>query len=170
MIRVGTAGSLQPGQRAGDLVIATAAVRADGVTPQYAPPEFPAVAHVDTVMALQAAATARAVRHHVGVVVSTDSFYSELEPDRLPVGPELRSQWRAYRAAGALASEMECSALFILGSVLRIRTGGLMVCVNESPMPPEGLPADPPKLDPLIDTAVDALRRLIAADRILPPT
>ena len=165
LIRVGSAGSMQPGQRVGDLVIATAAVRAEGVTPQYAPMEVPAVAHLDIVNALREAAVERANPHHVGVVVSNDSFYSEMEADRMPLGPEIKARWAAYVKAGVLASEMECSALFMIGAVLRIRTGGIVVCVNETPVPedmphPGSLP-----LDNLIDTAVLALRRLIAADR-----
>ena len=165
LIRVGSAGSMQPGQRIDDLVVATAAVRAEGVTPQYAPMEVPAVAHVDVVGALRAAAEERGFAHHVGVVVSNDSFYSEMEADRMPLGPEIKARWSAYVKSGVLASEMECSALFIIGSVLRIRTGGVVVCVNETPVPedmphPGALP-----LDNLIDTAALALRRLIAADR-----
>ena len=40
MIRVGTAGSMQPGLGMGDLVIASAAVRAEGTSALYAPIAF----------------------------------------------------------------------------------------------------------------------------------
>ena len=166
MIRVGSAGSMQPGQHIGDLVIATSAVRAEGVSPQYAPIEVPAAAHLDVINALRDAARERNNAHHVGVVISNDSFYSEMEADRMPLGPQIKARWSAYVKAGVLASEMECSALFIIGAILRIRTGGIVVCVNETPVPedmphPGALP-----LDNLIDTATLALRRLITADRV----
>ena len=42
-LRFGTAGAMKPGIGDGDLVIAEAAVRDDGVTQQLLPPEYPAV-------------------------------------------------------------------------------------------------------------------------------
>ena len=41
MLRLGTAGAMQPGIGDGDLVIAEACVRDDGVTHQLVPPEYP---------------------------------------------------------------------------------------------------------------------------------
>jgi len=61
--------------RLGDLIIGTAAVRFDGASRWYAPPEYPAAAHWLVVRALVEAAESLGVRHHVGVVASTDSFY-----------------------------------------------------------------------------------------------
>lgn len=171
MIRVGTSGSMQPAQRIGDLVIASAAVRDEGTSRQYAPLAFPAVAHLDVVNALRDAARSAGRRHHVGVVQSKDSFYGEMEAARMPVAAELQASWEASVRAGALASEMECSALFVIGSILRIRTGGIVVLVNETPVT-ESMPSPLHlPLEPMIETAVGSLRRLIALDRAaaLPP-
>ena len=55
-IRVGTSGGMQPHQKPGDLAIVTAAIRDEGTTMHYMPPEFPAVANVDVVTALREAA------------------------------------------------------------------------------------------------------------------
>ena len=55
-IRIGTCGGIDLKVRSGDVVIATGAVRQDGTSHEYAPPEFPAVANFDTVAALVAAA------------------------------------------------------------------------------------------------------------------
>lgn len=52
-IRVGTSGGMQPEVCGGDLVIATGAVRAEGTTREYAPIEYPAVAHYEVVKALE---------------------------------------------------------------------------------------------------------------------
>ena len=56
LIRVGTCGAMQNFLRNGDLVIAQAAVRDEGTSAQYVPLSYPAVAHLDTVLALQSAA------------------------------------------------------------------------------------------------------------------
>ena len=42
---------------------------------------------------------------------------------------ELNSKWKAWIACGALASEMESAALFIVGSVRRVRTGSVMLVI-----------------------------------------
>ncbi len=165
LIRVGTCGGMQPQVRWGDLVIAQAAVRDEGTSFQYVPAGYPAVAHVDVVHALRAAAAERVGGHHVGLVQSKDSFYGEMEPDRMPVALELRARWDAWIRAGVLASEMECATLFVVGAVRRARTGAALVVVNETPLTREMPPPSQLPLDALLDTGVAALRRLIAADR-----
>jgi uridine phosphorylase len=162
LIRVGTCGGMQASVRWGQLVVAQAAVRDEGTTLQYVPVGFPAVAHVEVVDALRAAASARVGVHHVGVVQSKDSFYGEMEPDRMPVAAHLKASWDAWVRAGVLASEMECATVFVVAATRGVRAGAVLVCVNETPltreMPP---PSDLPLAD-LLDTGVDAVRRLIA--------
>jgi uridine phosphorylase len=165
LIRVGTCGGMQPQVRWGDLVVAQAAVRDEGTTAQYVPAGFPAVAHVDVVHALRAEAAERVGPHHVGVVQSKDSFYGEMAPDRMPVAAELRQRWDAWIRGGVLASEMECAALFVVAAVRRVRAGAALVCINETPLTREMPPPSELPLDALIDTAVGAVRRLIARDR-----
>ena len=55
-IRVGTSGHIQKDIKSGDLAIITAAIRDEGTSKHYMPIEFPAVADIDLVMALQRAA------------------------------------------------------------------------------------------------------------------
>ena len=56
LLRVGTAGSLQPQSlRVGHLVIPTASVRDEGTSPCYTPPEVPAVASTEIVSAIHQA-------------------------------------------------------------------------------------------------------------------
>lgn len=169
LVRVGTCGGMQPQVHWGDLVIPQAAVRDEGTTAQYVPSGFPAVAHVDVLDALRAAATARDVRHHAGVVQSKDSFYGEMEPERMPVGARLAARWDSFIRAGVLASEMECATLFVVAAVRRVRAGAALVCINETPLEHEMPPPSELPLDTLLDTAVDAVRRLIAADRATTP-
>jgi uridine phosphorylase len=165
IVRVGTCGGMQPGQRRGDVVIAQATVRDEGTSRQYVPIEWPAVAHVEVVEALLAQARASGVRWHVGVVQSKDSFYGEMEPARMPASAELQAHWEAWTRIGVLASEMECAALFTAAATLRMRAGAVLGVVNATPLH-EAMP-EPGELpiDALIDVAVGAVRRLIAADR-----
>ena len=165
-IRVGTSGGMQPGMRTGELAIVSAAIRDEGTSLQYLPIEFPAVADLDVVLALREAARRTGALARTGVSQSKDSFYAEVEPDRQPIAPELHEQWQAYIAGGAICSEMEASAIFVIAAIHRVRAGGLMVCFGAPDMTPEEIEAsaDQFSLDPLIDTAVEALRVLIERD------
>jgi uridine phosphorylase len=116
LVRVGSAGSLQPDAvRAGDLVIATGAVRDESASDAYAPREVPALAHLDWVQALQRAALARGLgdRTFAGLVHTKDSLYGR----EFTMGPRAAAN-QAYmaelRALGVVATEMESSHLFLL--------------------------------------------------------
>ncbi len=165
-IRVGTSGGIQPEVLSGDLVIATSAVRMDGTGTEYAPIEYPAVAHFDVIHALQYAASASGQRFHIGVVQCKDSFYGQHEPETMPVCPELTDKWNAWLKCGALASEMESATLFIVAAVRRVRIGTILLVLGNQTRRAMGL-EDIQVHDTAscIHVAVDALRRLIAADR-----
>jgi uridine phosphorylase len=116
LIRVGTAGSLTDDVVAGDLVVVLGGARAEVVSRQLVPLEMPAMADVDVSAALWDVACAQGGRVHRGVGVSVDAFYRGV----LDLGFDV------YAAAGALCVEMECSALFIVGLLRRIRTGAIV--------------------------------------------
>ena len=165
LIRVGSCGAMQPGLRLGDVIVAQAAVRDEGTSAQYVPLAWPAVAHLDVVDALRAAATAAGVRHHVGTVQSKDSFYGEMDPGRMPIAAQLQARWKAWVGAGVLASEMECAALLTVAAVRRVRAGAALAVVNAAPTV-DAMP-DPARLpiDALIEVAVEAMRRLARVPR-----
>ena len=117
MLRLGTAGALQPGIGDGDLVVAEGCIRDDGVTQQLVPPEFPAVCSPEAVLALTAAARERQAPHHRGLVWTRAAFYPGLLPVPMP----------AYVAAGVLAIEMELAALLVHGALTGVATGGVLV-------------------------------------------
>jgi uridine phosphorylase len=154
-IRVGTSGLMQPFMHSEDLVVVSGAVRDEGTASHYMPLAFPAIADLDVVECLRQACEARGQRHHVGLSHSKDSFYAEVQPDRMPLSATLKEQWNAWVMGGVLCSEMEAAALFVICSVLHKRAGGLMVALNETPS----------SLEPLCQTAVEGVRRLIALDR-----
>jgi len=162
LIRVGTAGSIAKDLHTGDLVVARAAVRDEGTSGAYVPPIFPAIADHAVVSSLMAAAAASGYRYRAGVVRSADSFYSDIAPESMAYQPTPLSVWQR---AGVLASEMEAAALFVVSSLRSARAGAIMAVVNATEVPVETGKVVSLSLDPLIETAIDGVRRLIQADR-----
>lgn len=157
-IRVGTSGSIQTDTPSGHLAIVTAAIRDEGTTSHYLPIEFPAIAHPQIVDALSSAAKTMGAETLRGVSQSKDSFYGEVEPDRMPMASRLKDRWLAWRRGGAICSEMEASALFILSSMYGARAGGVMHMMGVGP------DLDP-RREKLLSTAVESLRVLIRQDK-----
>ena len=165
-IRVGTCGGMQTEVKSGDVVIATAAVRMEGTSREYAPIEFPAVADLDVTNALVKAADKLKLPCHTGVVQCKDSFYGQHEPEAMPVGYELRDKWEAWKKMGALASEMESAALFIVGGYLRVKVGTVLLVMANQEREAAGL-SNPVVHDTesAISVAVEAVRYLIKEEK-----
>ncbi len=161
-IRVGTSGAMQPGMQLGDLAIVTGAIRDEGTTRQYLPIEFPAVADFTVVNALIKAASQLGARYFVGISHTKDSFYGEVEPDRMPIATELKARWNAWVAGGAICSEMEAAAILVLSSVYRKRAGGVMTVIGSDTATLINQKTSP---DLMIQVAVEAIRILIESDR-----
>jgi len=158
LIRVGTAGSLCDGVRAGDLVVPIAAVRGEGASRQLVPLEVPAVADPDVSAALWEAARALGGGVHRGVGVSVDAFYRGV----LDLGLD------AYAASGAICVEMECSALYIVALLRRVRAGSILAIDGDARSASAGQ-HDPHRdlirdaVDREIGVALDAAARLAEA-------
>jgi uridine phosphorylase len=159
-IRVGTSGAIQPDTPSGTLAIVTAAIRDEGTSSHYLPMEFPAIADPLIVDALTEAARRVNAPWQRGVTQSKDSFYGEVEPERMPMAGHLAERWNAWVAGGAICSEMEASTIFVISAIHRARAGGVMHVHNDA----TGGEVDP-KREHLLATAVEALRVLIAHDR-----
>lgn len=159
-IRVGTSGAIQPDITTETLGVVQAAIRDEGTTLHYLPVEFPAVAHPDVVAALRWAAERSGLPVRVGVAQSKDSYFGQHERDRMPVAARLAERWDAWARGGAICSEMEAAALFIVASVLGVRAGAIVTIHPLHDGRPEVAPLEPP-LDVLIDTAVSAMTELI---------
>ncbi len=101
-IRVGTCGALNGNFALGELVVAGEAIAADGTSKALGAGERVAA---DPTLTQALGGSAR-------TVVSTDLFY---EPD-----PQREHGWRA---AGAVAVEMEAATLFAAGDLLEIQVG-----------------------------------------------
>jgi len=120
IIRVGTCGGLQPDIRSGDLVVATAAVQNTGYGRETVPDGYPAVADATLALALWRATTTAARPARTGLVLTRDSFYPGVATPAVP-------DYRVLSQARVLAVEMECAALFLVGSLRGVATAAVLV-------------------------------------------
>jgi DeoD family purine-nucleoside phosphorylase len=112
LLRVGTCGALDETLALADLVVAAGLVASDGASralgaPERIPPSRQLFA------ALQAAATPEA---RIGPVACTDLFYGDRD-DRV----------RRWRAAGAVAVEMESAAVFAVAARRNLEAASLLL-------------------------------------------
>lgn len=128
-IRVGTCGSLQPGVDVGDLAITTATVREEGTSVQYVPLSYPAVADLDVTLALREAARRCGFRAHTGIGQTKDAFYTEGAKD-LPMFEAQEERWRCWERSNVISTSMEAAALFVVGSIRKVRVGEVMAVIG----------------------------------------
>ena len=161
-IRIGTCGGMQEEVMGGDVVIASAAVRMEGTSREYAPIEYPAVSDYTVLSKMAECAREMGISYHVGVVQSKDSFFGQHESAIMPVSYELQNKWEAYLKMGCLASEMETAALFTVGQFLRVRVGACFLCLANQERAKKGL-SNPVAHDTeaAIKLAVNSISRLI---------
>jgi len=133
-IRIGTCGTFQDHVQMGDLAIFDAAMRYDGASSLYVPPEFPAVASLDVTQALTKAAQTVGVRYHVGITRSADSFYACHARPGSSFNGFWQSNWAEHFAdlqrLGVLGAEMEASIIFVLTRVWGLRAGAVAVVLD----------------------------------------
>lgn len=168
-IRTGTCGGIDLDVQAGDVVIATGAVRFEHTSLEYAPLEFPAVADFGVTACLAQSAGEMGLRYHTGVVQCKDSFYGQHSPEASPVFYELKQKWESWKRLGVKASEMESAALFVVAAALRCRCGSCFHVVWNQEREAAGL-GQPMTEDTstAVHLAVHALRRLIQSDHKSP--
>jgi DeoD family purine-nucleoside phosphorylase len=149
LVRVGTTGALQADVRLGDLIIATASTPTDGTTATfmggkpYAPAADFALTH-----ALVHAAEKLGVPFRVGPIATIDVF-SHYHPDPNFVRP--------WREAGALAVEMEASALFYLAASRGVQAAclGVVVDVDTGEANQEHTYLSPAELETAVERMID---------------
>jgi uridine phosphorylase len=130
-VRVGTCGSMQASVRAGDIVLSSGAVRDDGTSHAYLPPEIPAVPTFGLAQALLEEAERRGVQLRVGVTHCKDAYYAE-KPDGFPRAAQWRDRWVELKAASVLATEMEAAALFAVAAARSWSAAAMFVAVDDS--------------------------------------
>lgn len=116
IVRIGSAGGMNPALDLGDIVIAQGACTDSNYAAQYElPGTFAPIADYDLLSRAVAIARREGFRHMVGNVVSSDVFYS--------ASPERGQKWLSM---GVLAAEMECAALYMNAAYLKKQALGLL--------------------------------------------
>lgn len=132
-IRLGGSGGFGDKVKPGDLVIASGAVRAEGMTRAYIDAGFPAASHYEVVCAMAEAAEQVGHPYHIGVTVSCDSDY--VGGGRPSVGGYMQP-WNiqhadVYNRAGCLNGDRESSAIITLSNLFG-RRGGSVCSVSDN--------------------------------------
>ena len=170
-IRVGTSGGIDLKVAGGDLIVASGAIRGDGTSKEYIPEEYPAVPDYEVLNALKTAGDKLSSGEignncHVGVIQSKDSFYGEIEPEKMPIAEHLVNRWAAYVRCGCLTSEMEAATIFSVAIARHVRAGAVLTALWNVERTKAGLP-DPvcESSERAIQCAVEAIKLLIESDR-----
>lgn len=165
-IRVGTATAMDLDILAGDIVIATGAIRHDGTSKEYMPIDFPAVPDFDVLSSLVESAKNKKARYRTGIVHCKDSFYGQKSAERMPLRNKLISDWNAYKDGGALCSEMESATLFVVGGYRKVRVGSVIAIASNQEREKQGLKSNVNSDTTLaIEIAIDAIKKLIVEDK-----
>lgn len=126
LIRVGTAGSINPDVHVRELVLAQAAATNSKIIrndfPEY---DFPQIADFDLLDKAYHIAKDLGMTTHVGSVLSSDVFYSSMPERNLKLG-----------TLGVKAIEMEAAALYYLAAQYQVQALGIMT-VSDSLVHPE---------------------------------
>lgn len=145
-LRIGTAGTLQPGLiKIGDTINVQASVRDEDTSRRYAPIEVPAIASLEFVSSSIVAAEHLNLSQHLytGVVHCKSSLYAR----ELAAGPraaENQAYLNLLAESGVMATEMETATLFIQsqlynyqlrqqgeGPAYRVLSGALLGIIGE---------------------------------------
>lgn len=126
-IRVGSCGTIREDISVGDLVISTGAIRGEGTSEEYVRHDYPAASNYAVVSALIRAAEELGYEYHIGVTLSTDSFYpGQARPgfeDYIP--PESMDLLDHLRDLDVINIEMETSAILTIASIYGLRAGAV---------------------------------------------
>jgi len=119
MILMTWAGTLQPGLKAGDIVVCDRAIRDDGVSQHYLPDAKYVNGDAALVEQLAGAIRARGVPCTIGDTWTTAAPYRET-----------LEEVRQYQAEGVKVVEMESAGLFTIGQVRHIQTAAVVVVMD----------------------------------------
>lgn len=122
LIRIGTGGMIQTWLPRPGILVITGAVRGDGTTREYFPPEYPAIADLDIVEGMLLSAQELGIEVHTGLEWSHDSFYAGSTFSKLDI-LEIEKPWID---AGVLIASQEASTVLSLAMARRCRGGVIL--------------------------------------------
>ena len=125
---LGKCGGLKKKNEIGDLILPIAAIRGDGTSNDYFPPEVPALPAFNLQKAVSTTIREHQQDYWTGTVYSTNRRVWEYDE-------EFKEYLRQIRA---MAIDMETATLFIVGFANAIPAGALLL-VSDQPMIPDGI-------------------------------
>ncbi len=137
---LGKCGGLKKRNKIGDLILPIAAIRGEGTSNDYFPPEVPALPAFALQKAMSTTIREYEVDYWTGTVYTTNRRVWEHDV----VFKEYLQKVRAY------AIDMETATIFTVGFYNKIPTGALLL-VSDQPMVPEGVKTE--KSDVLVTQA-----------------
>ena len=126
IIRIGTCGAIQPYLKAGEMIIATGAVRGDRATEELISIDYPAVADYRIIRALIDACKRLNLPYHLGIVRSHDAFYMESPW----AAGDVRARLQPWIDLDVLALENESSVIFVVAGMQGVRSGTILLSGN----------------------------------------
>ena len=120
IIFVGYCGSVQPSVRAGDIVVPSEAIREEGTSYHYLPPDVVVQPDQQTQKSIVNCLKREKIPYHQGKIWTIDAIYRET-----------KGKIKKYQAAGVLGVEMELAALFAFGMAKKVAVGALLVVADE---------------------------------------
>lgn len=128
---LGKCGGLSAKAALGDFILPIAAIRGEGTSNDYFPPEVPALPAFMLQRAVSSAIRDRALDYWTGTVYTTNRRIWEYD-----------ETFKEYlKKTKAMAVDMETATLFTCGFANHIPTGALLL-VSDQPMIPEGVKTD----------------------------
>lgn len=125
---LGKCGGLKKKTQIGDIVLPIAAIRGEGTSDDYLPPEVPALPSFRLQRAVSSMIKKHQLDYWTGTVYTTNRRVWEHDDD-----------FKEYlRAIRAMAIDMETATLFSVGFINEIPHGALLL-VSDNPMIPEGV-------------------------------
>lgn len=116
ILEVGVSGGLHPFLKPADMIVVTEAIRDEGTSYHYLPPEVKVESSERLRKILIEQLQRFGIKHHVGAVWSTDGVYRET----------LR-KFRRFRDTGVLAVNMETSAIFAIAKYRNVEAASVQV-------------------------------------------
>jgi len=153
---LGKCGGLKKKNKLGDLILPIAAIRGEGTSNDYFPPEIPSLPAFTLQRAVSSTIRDQEMDYWTGTVYTTNRRVWEHDKD-----------FKKYlRRTRSMAIDMETATIFITAFSNRIPAGALLL-VSDQPMIPEGVKTDESDraitqqyVDKQINIGIDSLREI----------
>ncbi|MDE5420622.1 AMP nucleosidase [Ancylomarina sp. DW003] len=154
---LGKCGGLKRKNQLGDLVLPIAAIRSEGTSDDYLPPEVPALPAFSLQRAVSQAIADKGIEYWTGTVFTTNKRVWEYD-----------ERFKKYLAkTRAMAIDMETATIFTVGFINEIPSGAVLL-VSDQPMISSGVKTDGSDaivtdnfVDRHIQTGIDALKEVM---------